>query len=139
PVGRQELARRGDAALLLTADADIAADNGLDAGLGGVLREFQGAEEIVAVGYGDRGHRLVLGERHDLVELVRSFGERIGRADFQMDEIGDSHAPLLRSHLVENEAKTSGMSSLLGARHCARSNLRAEAARSALTAPHAAR
>ena len=69
PVGRRQLARRGDAALLLAPDGELAADDRLDAGLGGVLREFQRAEQVAAVGDGDRRHGVVLGERHDLVTL----------------------------------------------------------------------
>ena len=37
PVGRGQLAGRGDAALLFPADAEVAADDRLDAGLGGIL------------------------------------------------------------------------------------------------------
>ena len=62
------------------------------------------AEQIVAVGDGDRRHGVLLGERHDLVDLVRAFGERIRGADLEMDEIGDGHGPLWPPHLVESEA-----------------------------------
>jgi hypothetical protein len=49
-------------------------------------------------------HGVLLGERHDLVDLVRAFGERIGGTDFQMDEISEGHPPLWLPYLVENEA-----------------------------------
>ena len=69
PVGRRGLARRCDAALFLAADAEIAADDRLNTGLGRILGELQGAEKVVAVGDGDRRHGVRLGERHDLSTL----------------------------------------------------------------------
>jgi hypothetical protein len=63
------------------------------------LREFQGAKQVVAVGDGDSRHRLLLGQGHDLLDLVRALGERIGGTDFEMYEIGDGHGALSPSIL----------------------------------------
>ena len=93
PVDREQLARGRDAALFLAANTEVAPDDRLNARFGGILREFEGAEEIVAVRNRDSRHGLRLGERHDGVDLVRTFGERIGGTDFEMDEIGDGHPP----------------------------------------------
>jgi hypothetical protein len=108
PIDRQQLAGGCNAALLLAPDGEVDADDRLDAGLGRVLREFERAEQVVAVGDGDRRHPRLLGQRDDLVDLVRAFGERIGGTNFQMDEISDGHAPLWLPHLVENEARIRG-------------------------------
>src|SRR5262249_5948901 len=99
PVGGSELASRGNAALLFPADAEVTADDRLDSGFGSVLGEFQSAEQVVAVGDGDRRHCLLLGERHDPVGLVRALSERIGGTGFEMDESGDGHAALSPSIL----------------------------------------
>ncbi len=99
PIDSRQLVRRGNAALLLAPDAEIAADDRLYAGLRGVLREFQRAEEVVAIGDGNRRHRLALGERDDLVDLVRPLGERVGGTNLQMDEISDGHGPSSRRGL----------------------------------------
>ena len=56
---------------LPTADAEVATDDRLDAGFRGILGEFQGAEEVVAVGDGDRRHGVRLGERHELGSQAR--------------------------------------------------------------------
>jgi hypothetical protein len=56
PVGRRQLAGGGDAALLLARMARSQPIERLDAGLGGVLGEFERAEQVIAVGDGDRRH-----------------------------------------------------------------------------------
>ena len=96
PVDRRQLAPSRDAALLLAPQAEIATDDRLHAALGGILGKFQRAEEVVAVGDGDRRHRLALGERDDLVDLVRPLGERVGGTNLEMDEISDGHGPSSR-------------------------------------------
>src|SRR5262249_50211111 len=80
PVARQEFSGSRNAALLLAPDAEVAADDRLYAGLCRILRELQRAEEIVAIGHRYSRHRLLLGKRHDLVDLVRAFGKRVGGA-----------------------------------------------------------
>ena len=80
------------AALLLAGDAELAADDRLQAGVAGGERELEGAEEIAGVGHGDRRHGLRLAERDQLLQLDRALGERIGGVDAEMDEIGVRHA-----------------------------------------------
>src|SRR3954453_11663366 len=57
-------------------------------------REYQRAEQVAGIGDGDRRHILLLAELDQLLDLDRSFGERIGGVDAQVDEIGNRHGVL---------------------------------------------
>src|SRR5690606_30580015 len=68
-------------------DSELAADDGLYALLGRLLRKLQRAEEIVRVGDGD-GRRLIVQRMVDnLAEGQRAFQQGIGRMNPEMDEI----------------------------------------------------
>ncbi|MNS44099.1 hypothetical protein D3C72_765340 [compost metagenome] len=73
----------------LAADAQHrqgAGDDGLDARVLGGLAEFQGAEQVGAVGHGHGGHAGVRRHLADLAGLDRPFQQGIGAADPQMDK-----------------------------------------------------
>ena len=99
PVDRRQLAGRGDATLFLPPEPDVAAHDRLDSGFRSVLGELQGPEQVVPVRDGDGRHRLSLGQRHDGIDLVRPFRERIGGTDLEMNEIGNGHVPSSRQDL----------------------------------------
>ena len=80
------------AVAVLAPDAQLAADDRLHAGLGRGRGEFERAEQIAGVGDGDRRHGLGAAQRHDLVDLERALGQRIGGVDAEMDEIGVRHS-----------------------------------------------
>ena len=103
PIDGRQLAGRCNAALVLAANGDVAADDRLDAGAGGILGKLQRTKQVSVIGHGDGRHCRFLGEGNDLVDLVRSFRERIGGSDFQMNEICNGHAPLSRAAVVESE------------------------------------
>ena len=70
----------------LEGDRDLHPGDRLDAAACGLLREFQGAEQVVGVG--QRQRRLpVSGRRlHEVADLQRPFEERVGRVDVEVDE-----------------------------------------------------
>jgi hypothetical protein len=78
-------------ALLLAGNAELTADDRLQAGVARGERELEGAEEIAGVGHGDGRHGLRLAERDQLLQLDRALRERIGGVDAEMDEIGMRH------------------------------------------------
>ena len=69
-------------------DAELDADDRLDPGLGELLREFEGAEEVVRIGYGERRHGVGAGERCQLADRHGALAQGVGRVDVQMDEAG---------------------------------------------------
>ena len=68
---------------------ELAADDRLHAGVGAGRGEFEGAEQIAAVGDRHRRHLVLLAQADQLLDLDRAGRERIGGMDAQMDEIGD--------------------------------------------------
>ena len=79
---------------LVAAQPDLAADDRLQAGIGGGQREFEGAEEVAAVGDGHGRHGPALTGGDQILELDRPFGERIGGMNAEVDEIGVWHGPV---------------------------------------------
>ena len=75
----------------LAAQAHLAGDDGLHAGFRSDLGELKGAEQIAAIGHRHRGHGVALAELHQLLDLDGALGQRIGRVDAQVDEIGMGH------------------------------------------------
>ena len=74
---------------------DLAADDRLDALVRGRQGEFQGPEQVVGVGHGDRRH--VHGPAHlgQVLQADGAFGQGIGGMDPQVDEISMGHAAII--------------------------------------------
>ena len=70
---------------------ELAADDRLYPLRGGGHRELQRAEQVVGIGYRHGGHGPVDAELHEIRDLDRSFGQRVGRMDPEMDEICVGH------------------------------------------------
>ena len=72
--------------------------------LGQVLQkmgEFERAEKISRIGHRNRWHRFALAKPDQVGNLDRPFGQRIGRVDMQMNEVGVSHG-LAGFHIAAN-------------------------------------
>ena len=67
-------------------DRGLGADDRLDAGLGELFRELEGAEEIVGVGDRERRHLVGLGEPGQRLDRERPFAQRKGAVHVQMHE-----------------------------------------------------
>ena len=70
----------------LELDRNLAADDGLDAGLGQGVAQLIGAEQVVDVGDRDGGHAVFLRQLGELGRAQRPFEERICALHPQMDE-----------------------------------------------------
>ena len=70
---------------------ELAADDRLNPFRGRRHGELQRAEEVVGIGHRDGGHGLADAKLHEIRDLDRPFGQRIGRMDPEMDEIGVGH------------------------------------------------
>ena len=68
------------------AQAERAADDGLDLGLGRVFRELERAEQVAAVGEPQGRHPIGLGEADQLLDLQGPLEQRVGRMNPQVDE-----------------------------------------------------
>ena len=67
-------------------DCRLGADDRLDAALGELLREFEGAEQIVGVGDRQSRHCVGLGELGQRLDCERALAQRIGAVHVQMHE-----------------------------------------------------
>jgi hypothetical protein len=67
---------------------ELAADDGLDAGLLRGQIEIDGAEEVAVIGERDGREVQVLGLLHELLELGRSVEQAVLGMHVQMDEVG---------------------------------------------------
>ena len=67
-------------------DRDLGADDRLDAALGELFREFQGAEQVVGVGDRQRRHGVGLGELGERLDRQRALPKGKGAVDMQVDE-----------------------------------------------------
>src|SRR3546814_4460346 len=76
---------------VLAADAELTADDRLHAGVPGGKREFESAEEIAAVGDGNRRHAVLGAELYEILRPDRALAQREGGVDPKMDEIGMRH------------------------------------------------
>ena len=85
----------GAAPLLLPRDGQLAGDDRLHARILGRQGEFQRAEQIAAIGDRHRRHALTAAEVDQLLDLDGAFGQRVGRMDAQMDEIGVRHGRMI--------------------------------------------
>ena len=77
---------RGGGRSVAEIDRRLHADDRLHAGLGELLREFEGAEEIVGVGDGQRRHVVGLGELRQRLDRQRPLAQREGAVHVQMHE-----------------------------------------------------
>ncbi len=72
-------------------EVELAAEDRLDPGLGGGLRELQRGEEVAGVGQRHGGLAGGPGEFRQRLDLDRALEERVGRVDAQVDELGSVH------------------------------------------------
>ncbi len=78
--------------LVAEIDAERAADDRLDARTAQLVGEFERAEHVVAVGQGERGLAVGLGELGELADGQRALEQRVGRMHMQVHEAGVGHA-----------------------------------------------
>ena len=67
-------------------EVDLAADDGLDAGLDGRLVELRAAVHVAVIGDGNCGHAELLGPRAELADARRAIEQRILRMHVQVHE-----------------------------------------------------
>ena len=75
----------------LAAHAELAADDRLDAGFRAAWANSRAPNRLPLSVTATAGMRVALAELHQLLDLDRALGQRIGRVDAQMDEIGMGH------------------------------------------------
>ena len=75
---------------------ELHAGNRLHADLLGFLRKLQRREQIIGVRHGERGLRVLFGQRNEPAERQRALAQRKGGVGVKMDEAGvRDHAPIL--------------------------------------------
>jgi hypothetical protein len=67
-------------------EVELAADDRLDAGLGGGLGEFERGEEVAAVGHRDRRHAMLAAEARQLLDADGALEEGVGGVKAEVDE-----------------------------------------------------
>ena len=88
-IGETVVSRRDCAALAVAeVDAELCACDRLEAGLGRLLRKFQGREEIIGVGDSERGLEVAHREINQLAERKRALAQRIGGVEVKMHKAG---------------------------------------------------
>ena len=87
-LGEQDDGVGGAAGLVGAGEGELTADDGLHAGLGAGLAEFQRAEEVAGVGDGGGGLLVGAGQGCDVVWLDGAFAERVGGVGAQVDVLG---------------------------------------------------
>ena len=77
--------------LAVVGDVDLAADDGLDAGVAGRLPELDGARHRAVVGEADRRHLELGGPRDEVGNPARPVEDRVLGVDVEVDEFGLGH------------------------------------------------
>ena len=73
-------------------DVGLHAHDGLDAGLGGLLVEVDGAVHVAVVGDGHRLHPQLAGALDEVLHPDRAVEERVLRVQMQVGKVGAAHA-----------------------------------------------
>src|SRR3546814_12175328 len=71
--------------LFRSADAELTADDRLHAGVASGKREFESAEEITAVGDGDRRHAVLGTELYEILRPDRALAQREDRKSTRLN------------------------------------------------------
>ena len=85
----------GAVPLLFPRNGELAANDRLHARILGRQGEFQCAEQVAGIGDRHRRHPLAAAEIDQLLDLDGAFGQRVGRMDAEMDEIGVGHGRMI--------------------------------------------
>jgi len=72
-------------------DVDLAADDRLDPGTGGLEVELHGAEHVAMIGDGQRRHPTLLGALHQIADLDGAIEKAVLAVEMQMYETGVFH------------------------------------------------